>query len=68
MRALALAAVAAVTLSACGADGLFKSPQDMTPAERCANAELVLALMEANGVGPETMERAATNVRLLCGE
>lgn len=66
MRPLVLAAVAALALAGCAADGTFKRPQDMTPAERCANAELTLALMEANGVGPATMERAAANVDLLC--
>ena len=56
-----------LALAGCGADGSLKRPQDMTPVERCENAETVLALMEANGVGPATLRRAEANVALLCG-
>lgn len=66
MRAIALLAALPLALAACSADGRFVSPQNMTPAERCANAELVLALMESNGVGPATLERAKANVAILC--
>lgn len=61
------ALVLVLALAGCGADGSLKRPQDMTPVERCENAETVLALMEANGVGPATLRRAEANVALLCG-
>lgn len=68
MKRFALIALPALVLAACGADGTIKSPAAMTAAERCANAEVTLALMEANGVGEATLERARVNVALLCAE
>lgn len=70
MRTIALFAVpAALLLAACGADGTFKSPADMTPQERCDNAALALALVEANmPEGSETVARARLNYALLCAE
>lgn len=57
----------ALMLAACGADGTLKSPAAMTPAERCDNATLALALVEANM--PEdtvTIERARANYAIIC--
>lgn len=65
--ALVAALVLVVLVAGCGADGTFKRPMDMTALERCQNAEVVLSLMEANGVGPATIARAEANVALLCG-
>jgi hypothetical protein len=65
VKALAILA-AVVGLSACSSTGGFVSPAEMTPMERCQNAEIILALMETNGVGPETLARARANVDLLC--
>lgn len=66
MRAAFLAAVAALGLAGCAADGTFKSPLAMSAAERCTNAQVALALAEANELSPELLERARTNVALLC--
>ena len=56
-----------LALAACAAGGGFKSPADMTAAERCDNAALALALVEANvPPGSETVARARLNYALLC--
>lgn len=67
MRAIyALPILAA--LSACGADGSLKSPADMTAEERCSNAALALALVEANAPeGSVTVTRARANYAAICG-
>ena len=58
-----------VSLAACGADGSFKSPAQMTPEERCDNAALALALVEAN-MPPEseTVAQAKINYAIICAQ
>lgn len=59
---------AALVISACSADGGFVKPSEMTPQERCDNAALALALVEANmPEGSATVERARVNFALICG-
>ncbi|PJN93935.1 hypothetical protein CNY89_17460 [Amaricoccus sp. HAR-UPW-R2A-40] len=58
---------AVLLLAACGADGSIKKPSEMTPQERCDNAALALALVEANmPEGSKTVERARLNYALIC--
>lgn len=65
MRYLILGA--AFALAGCGADGTIKSPAAMTAQERCDNAALALALVEANmPEGSETVARARLNYALIC--
>lgn len=62
-------APAALLLAACAADGSIKKPSELTPQERCDNAALALALVEANmPEGSKTVERARINYSLICGE
>lgn len=66
MRYLLILPVA-LLLAACAADGGFVSPSEMTAEERCSNAALALALVEANmPEGSATVERARVNYALLC--
>lgn len=59
---------AVLLLAACGADGTIKSPAAMTPVERCDNAALALALVEANAPeGSATVLRARANYAAICG-
>lgn len=54
-------------LPACSASGGFVRPKDMTAQERCDNAALALALVEANmPEGSATVERARENVAFIC--
>ena len=60
---------AVLLLAACAAEGGFVRPSEMTPQERCDNAALALALVEANmPEGSATVERARVNYALICGE
>lgn len=64
-----LAIPAVLLLAACAANGGFVRPSEMTPAERCDNAALALALVEANmPEGSKTVERARINYALICAE
>lgn len=65
MRVL-LAAPLLGLLAACGADGTFKSPAEMTAEERCFNLELGYRIAEANGASAEFLARARTNINLVC--
>ena len=53
-------------LSACAATGGFVSPKDMTPADRCFSAQVIVAGMEANDVAPATLDRARANAEFIC--
>ena len=58
-----------LALAACSTAGGFVAPSDMTPADACYNAQVVLALMDVNNVealAPDTYERAVANVDFLC--
>lgn len=70
MKTPILAILATLALAACSSTGVgFVAPSDMTPADACYNAQVVLALMDVNNVetlAPDTYERAAANVQFLC--
>lgn len=59
----------ALLLAACSSTGGFVRPSEMSASERCDNAALALALVEANmPEGSATVERARVNYGLICGE
>lgn len=53
-------------VAACGSDGVFKSPADMTAAERCMNLRTLLAIAQTNGASADTLEKMKANIDLLC--
>ena len=65
MRYLLILPVA-LLLVACAAEGGFVKPSEMTPADRCFSAQLVLAGMEANMPEGDTLDRARANAEFIC--
>lgn len=65
MRALFVVPVI-LALAACAADGTFKSPDKLTPEERCMNLQTLLAIAQANGASAETLAKMKANIDVLC--
>jgi predicted small lipoprotein YifL len=61
-RALALL----IVLAGCGAGGTLKTPEQMTPAERCANAEATLFAMKVGGAWPSSIAEGEKTVAEIC--
>jgi hypothetical protein len=55
-----------VALSACAADGTFKSPDQLTQEERCMNLRMMLAIAQTNGASQSTLDKMKANIDLLC--
>lgn len=53
-------------LVGCGANGRFKSPQDMTPAELCANAQNTVTVMKVTGAWPQSIIEAEKTAAGIC--
>jgi hypothetical protein len=64
MRAIFI--LPALLLAACAAGGGIVNPKDMTPADRCFSAQVIVAGMEANDVAPATLDRARANAEFIC--
>jgi predicted small lipoprotein YifL len=61
-RALAIM----LALAGCGADGTLKTPEQMTPAERCANAQGTLLAMKVGGAWPSSIAEGEKTVAEIC--
>jgi hypothetical protein len=55
-------------LTSCGADGTLKTPTQMTPAERCANAQGTLLAMKVGGAWPSSIAEGEKTVAEICVE
>jgi hypothetical protein len=56
----------ALILTSCGADGTLKTPAQMTPAERCANAQGTLLAMKVGGAWPSSIAEGEKTVAEIC--
>lgn len=63
---LGAALLGLLLLAACGADGRFKSPQEMTAAELCANAQTTVAAMKVTGAWPGSIIEAEKTAAAIC--
>lgn len=63
---LGAAVLGLLLLAACGADGRFKSPQEMTAAELCANAQTTVAAMKVTGAWPGSIIEAEKTAAAIC--
>lgn len=63
---LGAAVLGLLLLAGCGADGRFKSPHDMTPAELCANAQTTVAAMKVTGAWPQSILEAEKTAAAIC--
>jgi predicted small lipoprotein YifL len=61
-------AIVLLALAGCGAGGTLKTPAQMTPAERCANAQGTLFAMKVGGAWPSSIAEGEKTVAEICAE
>jgi predicted small lipoprotein YifL len=59
-------ALVLLALAGCGSDGSLKTPTQMTPAERCTNAEATLFAMKVGGAWPSSIAEGEKTVAEIC--